>query len=165
MNTSSTPVWLRAGSILTVAASIFLVVGCGGGSKKEGKLSGKVTYGGETVGGGNVFLQSAGEHPQSFQSLIKPDGSYEISGVPAGEYFVGVETESVKGMSGGMYNTGGMKPPPGAKVEPMPQQSENMPKYVAIPPQYKDPKTSGLPKITVQQGSKAAQNIDLPKKG
>jgi hypothetical protein len=163
MNTSSAPVWLRAGLAATAAASFLLVVGCGGGSKKEGKLAGKVTYGGQPLGGGNIFLQSAGEHPQSFQSLIKPDGSYEISGVPAGEYLVGVETESVKGMSGGMYDMKGMKPPPGAKVEPMPQQSENMPKYVAIPPKYKDPKTSGLPKITVQSGSKAAQNIDIPK--
>jgi hypothetical protein len=162
MNTSSSQVWLRVAWAATAALSIFLVAGCGGGSKKQGKVTGKVTYGGEPLGGGNVLLVAAGEHPQTFTAGIKSDGTYDLAGVPPGEYFVGVETESIKSQAGGMYNMGGMKPPAGVKVD-QPPQLENTPKYVAIPPKYKDPKTSGLPKITVQQGSKEATNIDIPK--
>jgi hypothetical protein len=159
MNISSSRSWLRGGVAVAVAVSVFLVVGCSGGAKKDAKLTGKVTYGGEPLGGGNVLLQATGEHSQTFQSAIKTDGSYEIAGVPAGEYNVGVETDSIKGLSGGAY--GGAKIPGGAKVEQ--PQFENMPKYVPIPPKYKDPKTSGLPKITIQAGNKTPQNIDLPK--
>lgn len=161
MNTSSSQVWLRAALAATVAASIFLVVGCAG-SKKESKVTGKVTYDGQPLGGGNVILQASGEHAQTFKAGIKSDGTYDLAGVPPGEYLVGVETESIKGLSGGMYNMGGMKPPAGAKADPTPQM-ENAPKYVQIPAKYMDPKTSGLPKITVQQGSKASANIDIPK--
>jgi hypothetical protein len=161
MKTSSSQVWLRAALAATAAASILLVTGCGGGSKKDGKVTGKVTYGGEVLGGGNVLLVNAGEHPQQFTAGIKSDGTYDLAGVPPGEYFVGVETESVKNQAGGMYNMGGMKPPPGVNAEQ--PKLENAVKYVAIPPKYKDPKTSGLPKITVQQGGKASANIDIPK--
>lgn len=160
MKTSSPQVWFRPGLAATLALSMCLVAGCGGGSKKQGKISGKVTYAGETLGGGNVIFQAVEGQGQPNMTPITNQGTYEFTGLAPGEYFVGVETESVSQFKGGMaYN---MPQPGGAKAEQ--PKFDNMPKYVAIPPQYKDPKKSGLPKITVQKGSNSPQNIDLPKK-
>ena len=161
MKTSFTQVWLRTGWVATLAVSLCLVAGCGGGSKKPGKVTGKVTYNGETLGGGNVTFQAAEGHGQPTKTPINAQGSYEFTDLAPGEYFVGVETESVKQFAGGKaYN---MPQPPGAPVAEQPK-FDNMPKYVAIPVQYQDPKNSGLPKITVVKGSNPPQNIDLPKK-
>lgn len=158
MSTSSSPIWLRAGLSVVVAASLCLAAGCKGGSKKEARVVGKVTLDGQPLGGGNVILQATGEHAQQFKSSIRPDGTYDLVAVPPGEYFVGVETESIKGMAAGMYGN----QPKGAPNVQQPQM-EGMPKYVEIPKKYADPKTSGLPKMTIQQGNKEPQNIQLTK--
>jgi hypothetical protein len=158
MNTSSARVWLRAGLAAALVVSIALSAGCGG-SKNDGKISGQVTYGGEVVGGGNVLLQASGEHAQTLRIPINAEGTYQLGGVAPGEYFVGVETDSVKALASG--NPYGGPAPPGVKMG-IPK-FDHTPKYVPLPPKYKDPKTSGLPKITVQRGSNAPQNIDIPK--
>jgi hypothetical protein len=169
MNISSVQVWLRAGLAATLAVSITLLSGCGS-SKKDGRISGKVMYGNEPLGGGTIILLST-EEGKSQASTLPPigigvKGNYESGGIPPGEYYVGVETDSIKQMAGGaggMYNMGGMKPPPGKEVN-MPQfDTSNMPKYVEIPAKYKDPKQSGLPKMTVQKGNNPPHDIIIPK--
>jgi hypothetical protein len=133
-----------------------MLAGCSGG---KGTVSGKVSYNGTMLKGGNiVFLSTVGK--PSISCTINEDGSYTAEGVTAGPVKILVETASLK------------SPPPNAaakKYEPPPGQklpegyqtgmTDNSKRYVEIPEKYNDPdKTDQL--YTVTSG-KQEKNIEL----
>lgn len=75
---------------LAPAALLAALCGCGGSN--AGSVHGKVTFDGQPVTGGTlVFYSETG----SYSAGIRPDGTYSITDMPAGEMTVTVETESV----------------------------------------------------------------------
>jgi len=116
-----------------------------------GTVSGKVTYKGKPLPGGNVTF--AGKDGKSLAAAIHEDGTYSLEKVPPGEYKVAVETESLRKAAPG----GGVPPKGGDKIAPPP--AADAPKYVAIPVKYANPETSGLT-YTVKTG-KQTFDIDL----
>src|SRR4051794_24312667 len=133
--------------------AVFLVllalalVGC----SRKAKVTGKVSYKGETVPAGTVAFYGKGDAVSS--APIRPDGTYEATGVPLGEVKVTVST-----------------PPP-----PDPHAAEKMKKnplvvqknvvikeqkIVSVPRKYNLPGTSGIG-LTVTGGS---QPFDIPLK-
>ena len=129
------------------------LAGCGG----AGSISGKVSYNGAVVKGGNISVIDA--EGKSFSSPINEDGTYKIDKVAPGDATFMVETKSILAASKVMIN----KPPPGQQVPgaPPPVDPEDAKKrYLAIPDKYEDPKTTDL-KYTVKSGS---QTYDPPLK-
>jgi hypothetical protein len=133
-----------------------LAAGCG---SSKGTVTGKVTYNGNPVPGGQVFFVLP-DTPPVF-AKIGPDGSYTAKDVPVGEATVCVETDSVKSAGGGAA-TPQYKPPKDADpnvYDPSIQSAPVGGKYVAIPSEYGDPATSTL-RYTVKDGDQT-HNIDL----
>ncbi len=130
------------------------LAGCGG---PVGAVSGKVSYKGETLGGGTImFIAEDGR--ALGRSIIAPDGTYLIDKVPSGLVKITVETKSAKSA----------KPPPqwkGKNIPPEAQKGmykgqENQGKYVEIPAKFADVSQSGL---TYQvTGGSQTHNVDLP---
>jgi hypothetical protein len=126
------------------------LLGC---SRPKGTVSGTVTYKGEPVPAGMVAFFGPGDQVAS--APLRPDGTYEASGVPLGEVKVTVTT-----------------PPPGPSAEqlaknPMVQERNKdgnvirpAEKTVTVPAKYSRPGTSGLG-LTVTEGS---QPYDIPLK-
>jgi hypothetical protein len=132
------------------------------GCASNATISGKVTYKGEPLGGGTVLFVAEGK--RSMTTVINSDGTYALANFPAGPVTIAVETASVK-QTEMPEEAKGMAPP--ATIPNMPEgatQSIYKPRaatavrYVEIPPQYADPKTSGLT-YTVTGGS---QSHDIP---
>jgi hypothetical protein len=119
---------------------ISCTTGCGSKVKPTGEVYGKVSYKDKPVTAGNVkFFPEAGGEP--VLTLIAPDGTYRITGVPVGRSKVAVETLHLKGHM--------TPPPPGlAKMMNGPQA-----KYVEIPKKYEQPDTSTLA-FEVEKGAK-----------
>ena len=96
-----------------------------------------------------------------YTCLIKPDGTYAGTDMPAGELVITVETEmanpDVKAPTYGGAGPG--KDKPTAPPRPKEKGSAASGAYVKIPAKYKDKKTSGL-KETLSKG-KNTKNIDL----
>jgi len=106
--------------------------GCGP-SKATGTVAGKISYKGETLGGGRIdFMTPDGNWANS--SGIGEDGTYRIVDVPVGTVKITIETKSVQALSG--------KGPPGKftppKDTPAPPQFSKGGKYVKIPEIYAD---------------------------
>lgn len=143
MNTSSSRWPFRTGFVGVLVASVGLLAGCGG-SQNAATLSGKVTYPtpDKPVTGGAITLHPSDGRPLS--APIKWDGTFTLAAVPVGDVKVTIETESIKGMSGGnpYQPSPGMKPPEGDK--PIVFDTPNRPRYVKIPKKYSDPKTTTL---------------------
>ena len=102
-----------------------------------GKVFGKVTFQGQTVGEGVVCFSNA-EQGVYINADLKPDGAYVVEmaedfGLPEGDYLVAIMPRGVD------VPIGGSAPPP--KARPFPN----------IPPQYRTPETSGLA-LTVKEG-------------
>ena len=123
--------------------SLFGLTGCGGG---KGDVSGKVSFNGAALKGGNVSLVSDGGGP-SFSGAIQEDGTYRIPDVRAGTYKVCVETESLKPQTniGGPANKSGPPPgmggrsAPGGPPDPLKNASKiksGPPKDVEVPEGY-----------------------------
>jgi hypothetical protein len=142
---------------LAFALSVCLLLPSCGGSSKAPALFGTVNYKGSPVTGGNITLYPTAGGPE-YPIQIRPDGTYETSGVPLGTMSVSIETESIKGQTGGAAS---YKPPPGAKMVDKPPEIDNSgaPSYVKIPKKYSDPKTSGL-SIEITKGRQMV-NFDL----
>src|SRR5437868_4614763 len=75
---------------LFAALVLALAAGCRS-SPNPGKVSGRVTYKGAPLKGGEVLFHSAGQG--SYRGSINQDGTYEITDVPVGEMTVTVDTE------------------------------------------------------------------------
>ena len=168
--------WRLAFALLLVGAASLLSIGC---SRPVGSVTGKVTFQGKPLKGGNVaFVSSEGR--QSFASGIKEDGTYEVPNIQGGSYKVTVETASLKppataagtGMGGigqkaPVTKEGTGAPPPGqqlpdgykASSPASGQAAANAKKYVAIPDKYADADKSELT-YTFNGGSDTF-NIDL----
>jgi hypothetical protein len=73
-----------------------MLSGCGGG---KGSVSGKVTYKGKILKGGNVIF----EGDKTYSTRIKEDGTYESPPMSTGTYKVCVDTSNLKPRNAG-YN-------------------------------------------------------------
>jgi hypothetical protein len=144
---------IRIGAALLSAASLAAVTvgmaGCGPSSAAQGVVSGKVTYNGTPLTGGNLTLHPVKGGPD-FPITITNEGTFSSSGVPDGEMLVAIETESLNGRGAvGMDGSRMPKPPPGKvganEVKNPHIDMSNQPKYMRIPQKYKDVKSSGLP--------------------
>jgi hypothetical protein len=109
------------------------VAGCTGGGR--GDVSGVVKYKGEPLPGGTILFY--GQPKGVWSAEIKEDGSYAVSGVPAGTAKIAVI---------GMVQVNLGAGPVGTKTPP-------------IPAKYADPERSGLT-CTVQGGAQV-QPVDL----
>ena len=150
-----------------VALALVAAVGCGG---SPATLTGKVTYNGKNLKGGNVTLVPEGGGA-SFTGPIQEDGTYTIQ-ARSGSYKVCVETSSLKppASQGPMYGRQKPKnvknqPPPGANVpegyqmaDPNAVKAENARRYVEIPDTYAKPETTPLT-VDVKGGP---QTHDIP---
>jgi hypothetical protein len=130
--------------------------GCGG----TGGVSGKVSYKGVPLKGGNVsFLSSDGKGTVS--TSINEDGSYSLPRVPTGAVTICVETQSLN--PAGKIRAPRYSPPPGQKApEGLMAVSNSAPpakRYMWIPPQYADPTKSGLTYTVV--GGSQIKDIEL----
>jgi hypothetical protein len=111
-----------------LALFAFAVTGCGSGS-----VTGQVKVNGVPLSGGWVTLKyKDGKHSPT-SGPIGTDGSYRISGCPAGEVRITVRQPQGRGKKPGQ------------------------PKQATVPPRYADPEKSDL-KVTIQGGR---QRIDL----
>jgi len=168
-------VFLRRSVLLVpVAFVISITLGCGGG---KGTVSGKVTLGGQPLPAGTI-----GFHPSKGTAIageIK-DGQYSVSGVPAGEVKVTVETASIKDEADNLnknyqlFSKSRSQIPPGVQMPPeakkhldedkqkaadMAQKAKDLnAKYRPIPEKYSKAESSGL---TVQVNS-GSNTFDVP---
>lgn len=148
-------------SFLIGALAVLLgaVNGCGGG---KGTVSGKVTLDGKPLPAGKIgFVPSKGV---GASGEIK-DGQYSVSGVPAGDMKVTVETKSIKSKidelsSAVRLSVRSSQPPPGVKMpegakkaleeerkrdEEMKQELKELrAAYRQIPEKYSKADSSGL---------------------
>jgi hypothetical protein len=120
-------------------------------------VAGKVTYKGAPVTGGTIaFAAADGSNPGS-SAPIRPDGSYVVTDLPAGEMIVTVETETVNPSHKQSANPGAGKGGAGrhASMSPPPAGAGGggkAPVYVKVPPKYADPKKTPL-RATLSRGS------------
>jgi hypothetical protein len=150
--------WLLGGVLLPG----LLAAGCG----NTGTVSGKVSYKGQPLGGGTILFVAPGQ--KTVKSAIAPDGSYTISGIPAGTIKIAVETKSAQPPDPEALRRAFPGLPKGA---PLPPEAANNPhfktgpenkggKYVWIPDHYGDPEKSNL---TVEvTGGNQQHDIELP---
>jgi hypothetical protein len=107
--------------------------GCGGGT---GTVSGKVSYLGKSLTGGTVTCMAKGSRP--FYGMIGADGTYTVTGVPAGPVTLAVQSGSDAGEPPVPLPEKDQAPaparPPASKAKPP----------VQIPKQYTSPDSSGL---------------------
>jgi len=134
--------------------------GCG----SHGSVSGKVSYKGDTLGGGTVVFISEGQ--ASEPSPIGPDGTYHINKIPTGLVKVTVETKSAKPAAADPRRPNMPTAPPQDKAPPGATEpyvgSGAKGHYVWIPDDYGDPAKSGLT-YDVKPGSQT-KDFDLPAK-
>lgn len=140
-------------------------------SRTPCSVSGIVKHKGELVGGGTIsFYPKIEEFSGGYGFTIKPDGTYEGSSLPAGEYLVSVETESAnkdkKTPTYGPAGGGGKGQSPSGYADKMrqmgkaPQSTEAQGKYVKIPDKYNDKAKSGLTAKLINGKNKV--DFDLP---
>ena len=153
-----------------VSVLLVLVFACSSRTNQS-SVSGTVMYNGQPVTGGTIHFHSIkpddGKPGADFHRVINPDGTYEITDLPAEEMMVAVETESINpaGGTGGMDETkmkgktGYTKP--GVIMGPdmlkmmknnnVPQTGQVWGTYVKIPKKYMNAETSGL-RVTLKKG-------------
>jgi len=152
-------------TLLGLCCSLFLFAGCSG--KPTASVTGKVTYKGQPVTGGNIDLFPAdGNEAGRYRIPIKADGTFSTIDIPPGLKKVSIETESVKIMGTGGYTPPkapggrGAEKPPGEAPKQFDVDNSNMPKYVEIPKKYADPDKSGLT-WEITKGKQPEKTFDL----
>ena len=155
--------------LLLLPLCLLLASGCKSSRAPHSQVSGKVTYHGKPVSAGNITfnLKEGG----TVGASLKADGSYSVSGLPAEEMIVTVETESAnpkqpkaaygppgqkKGQEGGADMYKKMMQAKGAAPADDAKESGA---YVPIPKQYADKDKSPL-RITLSKGDNV-KNFDL----
>jgi hypothetical protein len=129
------------------------------GCSSQGTVSGKITYKGESLGGGRVLFVSEGHG--SCSASIGEDGNYTVNNVPVGPVAIAVETKSVRPVEMPPEYMPRQPPPeslPKQGTAPFRRGGTASRKYVEIPEDYADPKKSGL-KYQVSGGR---QKHDIP---
>ncbi len=144
---------------------LILAGGCTGSSRTPCSVSGKITFNGQPVGGGTIgFWPTNEEQHGSYGYSINPDGSYEGAGMPAQDYIVVIETESINQNKPKQDMMGGQN----QKMNEMYRQKmkemgkgggEPLGTYVKIPSKYGDQKTSDQ-RVTLKNGKNVC-NFDL----
>lgn len=145
--------------------TLVFVIGCGGSKKAPAKVSGKVTYKGAPVTGGNINFHTKASGVYSYTLTL--EGTYTGIDLPAEEMVVTVLTESLNpNLKKTEYTGTGMgRGPKGTapKMSPMPQggPTPTGPSgvYVKIPEKYAKKETSTL-KATLTAGSQT-KDFDL----
>jgi hypothetical protein len=143
--------------------TLLFLVGCGGSKKAPAKVSGKVTYKGAPVTGGNINFHSKGSGVYSYNLTM--EGTYTGLDLPAEEMVVTVLTESLNPNLKKQEYTGSGRGPRGSaqKMSPMPQggPASTGPSgvYVKIPAKYAKKETSTLT-ATLTAGSQT-KDFDL----
>ena len=104
---------------LLLICPVLAVIGCGPSDNKS-KVSGTITYKGEGLKAGNIYLTS--DAGGSYSSPIQPDGTYTITDVPIGNYIAIIETETINpdrptGAAPGGKAMGAPQVGPGSKGE------------------------------------------------
>ena len=120
-----------------------LVAGCP--NTANNSVSGSVSYKDKPVTGGQIKLHYPDK--KVFEIALKPDGSFETTGVPTGTATVTVETEHLKNMPkipGGLPKDGPPKDAPKDVKMPTLPDTSLQPVYVPIPSKYSDPAQSKL---------------------
>ena len=132
----------KLGALLTAVLVAMTAAGC----KKTGKVSRKVYYNNQPLGGGSVlFFASNGKN---VTGSIGTDGSYTVDQVPLGTAKIVVDTSALKpvGRPGGAAVTGpptNFEPPPEAANDPhYGKGGAPRGKYVEIPAKYTKPDTT-----------------------
>jgi hypothetical protein len=149
--------------LLTGAVLGLLLCGCNDSSMgPQGQVSGKVTYQGKPLPGGQVrFLTSKG---LLFSGDIDPEGNYKLKAV-VGEAKIAVDNSMLKKNSESpridLRHRPGAQPPPGVKVDDEPSATLAG-TYLPLPEKYQSPETSGLT-CTVKSGSQT-HDIELTDK-
>lgn len=110
------------------------VPGCGGGTTE---VTGTVTYRGKPVTSGTVAF--AAPSGAAVYAEIKPDGTYEASGVPVGKLSVAVSSPDPRVATPADGGRGRGKGPPAA--QPAAKAPDG---WVSLPPKYATPDQSGL---------------------
>jgi hypothetical protein len=124
-----------------LALAALPLAGCGG----TGSVSGKVTYNGAPLPYGSVqFLTPGG----AFVADIGPDGSYSLSGVPAGPARVSVTCQDPR------YAEHMRQLAAHGRDPRSPAPRGRFDDFNKIPSRFNDPTTSGLA-FEVQSGSQA----------
>lgn len=77
----------RACAAVSLLLAAVLAGGCG--DLPRARVSGKVTYAGRPIPGGSVTF--FGQDNMTYLADLKPDGSYEVAGVPRGPVRVSVQ--------------------------------------------------------------------------
>jgi len=155
--------------LLVLPLSLVLAAGCKTSRAPSSEVHGKVTYNGKPVSAGNI-----GFHPKEGAGLgnsLHADGSYSVSGLPAGEYIVTVETETAnpdkrkEQVYGAAPGKKGQENPSSQYQKMMQQKGvgvvapQESGAYVKIPEKYADKAKSPL-HVTLDKGDNT-QNFDL----
>ena len=138
----------RVGSLLSSSLLMVLLLVAAGCGSSSGRVAGKISYKNNPLHGGTVTFYGPGQNGWARSSRIADDGSYHIEDMPKGLALISVETQTVKpnplGKAIATRMTKGKDIPPEVlKSSPFGQIQEED-KYVAIPPKFADPETSGL---------------------
>jgi hypothetical protein len=121
-------------------APVLAAAGCGGMGKVT--VTGKVTYRGAPLKGGNVVFNSL-EGKVSPSTRIAEDGTYRMENCPTGKVKITVETESLRrgatGIGQKAFVPPKYQPPPGqdnpSNYKP-PDNEDTSKRYVQIPMTY-----------------------------
>jgi hypothetical protein len=136
--------------LVSVVTASLGVAGCG---PSYGTVTGKVSYKGVPLKGGNVTFCRSDGRPGGI-SPIAEDGTYTISKIASGEVTVCVDTRSLERAAKSparKYTPPEGKEMPGGGSQGM-DPEEALRRYTWIPLQYSDPALSPL-KYTVKGGS------------
>lgn len=147
--------------LIFVAIGIVLLTGCGTKRSSGGTVTGKITYNGKPVNGALLRLIPSSKEGEEFRIPVTQEGTYNSSGVPAGDYKIVVQgTEVPPDVQKTMKQMPkGMDPAKAEEMKQKFQQAHQETPTIPFPAKYKKPDTTDL-KWTITQG-KQELNLDL----
>ncbi|MBX9581073.1 MAG: hypothetical protein K2X87_12260 [Gemmataceae bacterium] len=142
---------MRAAAFLLFAAVAAATAGCGDYARS--RVHGKVTAGGKPVAVGSVIF--LGRDNMTYLADLKPDGTYEVAGVPRGTVRVSIQqppprpTPRPNPPAGWGGDKGKLADPvddkaKASRLEAVPPPPAPKAAGPAIPAKYADPNASGL---------------------
>ena len=138
----------RSVAAVGLAAALAALTGCQDSNKST--VTGKVTYKGAPVTGGQITLTPKTANGAAPAIPIKPDGTFSVSDIPPGDYGVAVSTDGVPDAA----------PAGGTSRSPVPEGAAQGTKVV-IPDKFKNAQSSGI--TWTVKGGKQDLPIDLDK--